>query len=118
MHGHAHRQGVSRGTIDRVNRFLILLSDAHSQIVSDFGRVLDAMDVATRLLVVQLVNSEMGAEENKLPRGLLRYFRPYMRPTAHASPFSKLVYVDSPIVYAALAVRYARMRFASPPFIV
>lgn len=86
-------------------RSLITLSDAPAQIVSDFGRVLDAMDVATRLLVVQLVNSEVGVEENKLPRGLLRYFRPYMRPTAHVSPFSKLVCVDSPIVYAALAVR-------------
>ena len=62
------------------------------------------MDVATRLLVVQLVNSEMGVEEDKLPRGLLRYFRPYMRPLESSSG-TALVYVDSPIVYAALAVR-------------
>ena len=62
------------------------------------------MDVATRMLVVQLVNSEIGVEEQKLPRGLLRYFRPYMRPL-ESSSWTKLVYVDSPIVYAALAVR-------------
>ncbi len=67
--------------------------------------MLSALDVATRKLVVQLVNSEVGVEENKLPRGLLRYFRPYMQPTASGSSFAKLVYVDSPIVYAALAVR-------------
>ena len=63
------------------------------------------MEVPSRLLVVQLVNSELGVEESKLPRGLLRYFRPYMRPTAHEGSVAKLVYVDSPIVYAALAVR-------------
>ena len=73
--------------------------------MSDFWRVLSALDVATRKLVVQLVNSAVGVEERKLPRGLLRYFRPYMQPTASGSSFAKLVYVDSPIVYAALAVR-------------
>ena len=76
-----------------------------TQIVADFGRVLEAMDVPTRLLVVQLVNSQVGVEESRLPRGLLRYFRPYMKPLPQAKPNSLLVYVDSPIVYAALAVR-------------
>jgi len=76
-----------------------------TQIVADFGRVLEAMDVPTRLLVVQLVNSQVGVEESRLPRGLLRYFRPYMKPLPAAKPYSLLVYVDSPIVYAALAVR-------------
>ena len=76
-----------------------------TQIVADFGRVLEAMDVPTRLLVVQLVNSEVGVEESRLPRGLLRYFRPYMRPLPASKPYSQLVYVDSPIVCAALAVR-------------
>ena len=63
------------------------------------------MDVPTRLLVVQLVNSEVGVEESKLPRGLLRYFRPYMKPLPMGKPYSQAVYVDSPIVCAALAVR-------------
>ena len=57
------------------------------------------------MLVVQLVNSDVGVEEGKMPRGLLRYFRPYMQPAASVNSFAKLVYVDSPIVYAALAVR-------------
>ena len=72
------------------------------------------MEVASRLLVVQLVNSELGVEEDKLPRGLLRYFRPYMQPAASASSFAKLVYVDSPIVYAALAVRTRLPRVPAP----
>lgn len=63
------------------------------------------MSVEMRLLVVQLVNSEVGVVEAQLPRGLLRYFRPYMRPAAKATPYQQLVYVDSPIVYAALAAR-------------
>ena len=72
------------------------------------------MDVASRLLVVQLVNSELGVEEDKLPRGLLRYFRPYMQPMALESSVAKLVYVDSPIVYAALAVRLCFLCSTSP----
>jgi len=63
------------------------------------------MDVPTRLLVVQVVNPEVGVEESRLPRGLLRYFRPYLKPLPTAKPYSQLVYMDSPIVYAALAVR-------------
>lgn len=94
--------------VRRRKPFVQLLSfarcDAPVQIISDFARVLDSMDVATRLLVVQLVNSEIGVEEDKLPRGLLRYFRPYMCSLGSSSG-TKLVYVDSPIVYAALAVR-------------
>jgi len=72
------------------------------------------MDVPTRLLVVQLVNSEVGVEESKLPRGLLRYFRPYMKPLPMGKPYSQAVYVDSPIVYAALAVRMLSPRTLSP----
>ena len=73
--------------------------------MSDFWRVLSAMDVDRRKLVVQLVNSAIGVQESMLPRGLLRYFRPYMQSTASGSSSAKLVYVDSPLVYAALAVR-------------
>ena len=79
--------------------------DAPPQIVSDFGRVLDAMDKETRLLVVQLVNSEVGVDESNLPRSMVHYFRPHMRSVTGTSSFATLVYVDSPIVYAALAVR-------------
>jgi hypothetical protein len=63
------------------------------------------MEPNYRLLLVQLVNSEVGVSESELSRGLLRYFRPYMQPVPNGSPSSERFYVDSPIVYAALAVR-------------
>lgn len=75
------------------------------QIVTDFGRVLDAMSPATRLLVVQLVNPVVGVDAVRLPLGVQSYFKPYLRRVEKTHSRQPPVYLDSPIVYAALAVR-------------